>query len=166
MLNWFQIMHFESVVQFAFDFVDVIYIFINDQKIIHIHDDVNFLVLVDQYVVVKIDKFKAQWFEKVPNDFISHLKWLFQFIQCFDETTNQCRIFNKFVRLNDVNDLIKQFIKKDDDYVHLLCMQSLNCNYYKKNSKKRWFDYFCSCFVIVDVVFLFIIIYHSTSFKT
>ena len=70
-------MHFESIAQFALDFVDVIYIFINYQKIVHIHDDVNLFVFVDEHVVVRIDEFKVQWFKKVFNDFISHLKWLF-----------------------------------------------------------------------------------------
>ena len=53
-------MHFESVAQFAFDFVDLIYIFINDEKIIYIHDDVNFFVFADEHAVVKTDEFKAQ----------------------------------------------------------------------------------------------------------
>ena len=52
-------MHFESIVQFAFDFVDVIHIFINDQKIIYIHDDVSFLVLVDEHAVVRINELKV-----------------------------------------------------------------------------------------------------------
>ena len=81
-------------------------------------------------------------------------------------TTNQFKIFNKFVRLNDINDLIKQFIKKDNDYVHLFCMQSSDCSYCKKNSKERWFNYFYSCFIIIDAVFLLIIMYHSASFET
>ena len=53
-------MHFESIIQFAFDFVDVIYIFINDQKIIHIHDDVNYFTFVDKHAVIRIDEFKVQ----------------------------------------------------------------------------------------------------------
>ena len=53
-------MHFESIVQFALDFVNIIHIFINDQKIIHIHDDVNFLVFIDEHVVIKIDELKIQ----------------------------------------------------------------------------------------------------------
>ena len=67
-------MHFELIAQFALNFGYVIHIFINDQKIMYIHNDVNFLVLVDEYVVVRITELKAQRFEKVFNNFISHSK--------------------------------------------------------------------------------------------
>ena len=80
MLNWSQIIHFEPVAQFAFDFIDVIHIFINDQKIIYIHDDVNLLVFANEHVVIKINELKAQWFEEIFNDFISYSRWLFQFV--------------------------------------------------------------------------------------
>ena len=53
-------MYFEPIAQFVLDFVDVIYIFINDQKIIHIHDNVNLLVLADEYAVVRINELKVQ----------------------------------------------------------------------------------------------------------
>ena len=39
-------MHFKSIAQFALDFINVIHIFINDQKIIHIHDNVNLLTAI------------------------------------------------------------------------------------------------------------------------
>ena len=52
-------MHFELIAQFIFNFVEIIHIFINDRKIIYIHDDVNFFVFADEHVVIKINEIKV-----------------------------------------------------------------------------------------------------------
>ena len=52
-------MYFKPIAQFVLDFMDIIHIFINDQKINYIYSVVDLFIPVDEYIIVRINELKA-----------------------------------------------------------------------------------------------------------
>ena len=95
------------------------YIEFYDEKIVHVYDNNNCVVV--KHILINVQKFEFILTKKFIENFRSNSKKLFQIVQFFFKTTYYFEFFEIFifVKYFHINFLVDRIVKKNDFNIYL-----------------------------------------------